>query len=76
MLQKRGFFKGPAGRRTEMVTNLGLIAGSLLLCLPPAIATFPQTGRIKVSKLEPRFQDIVDPRTGQRLDVVEFNKGL
>ena len=75
-LHQRGYFKGPYGRRYEMVTNLGLIGSALLLCLPPAIATFPQTGRMKVSSLEENLQNVKDPTTGKVLEYVEFNKGL
>lgn len=47
----------------------GLVGASLLLFLPPAIATFPQRGSIDPKKLEQRFRDLNYER-------VEFNKGL
>lgn len=44
--------------------------------LQPAIATFPQRGTISTSSLESQFKDVKDPKTGQVLQEVEFNKGL
>lgn len=55
--------------------DLSLIGASLLVFLPPAIATFPQTATIDVRKLEDRFQNLKDAK-GQPLTTVEFNKGL
>lgn len=48
---------------------VGLIGASLLLFLPPAIATFPQRGSIDPKKLEQRFREL-------SYDHVEYNKGL
>ena len=47
----------------------GLIGSSLLIFLPPAIATFPQRGSIDPKKLEAKFKGLPHER-------VEFNKGL
>ncbi|KAL8292137.1 hypothetical protein RQP46_001603 [Phenoliferia psychrophenolica] len=69
MLERRGAFKGPNGARWNTITNLGLIGSSLLIFLPPAIATFPQRGSIDPKKLEPKFKDLP-------YEKVEFNKGL
>ncbi|KAM0748588.1 tricarboxylate carrier [Meredithblackwellia eburnea MCA 4105] len=69
MLERRGAFKGPNGKRLNAITNLGLIGTSLLVFLPPAIATFPQRGSISPKKLETEFQSLP-------YDRVEFNKGL
>lgn len=75
-LQKRGSFSGSRGKRLEMMANLGLIGGSLLFFLPPAIAAFPQRGKIPTSRLEEEFSELVDEKTGERYHYLEFNKGL
>ncbi|MBW0527141.1 hypothetical protein O181_066856 [Austropuccinia psidii MF-1] len=75
-LQRRGIFAGPRGKSLEIITNLGLIGGSLFAFLPLAIATFPQRGSILPSKLEPNFGDLIDPHTGKPFRLLEFNKGL
>lgn len=41
-----------------------------------AVAFFPQRGTLQVSSLEPKWHDVKDPRTGEPLEHVEFNKGL
>lgn len=69
LLERRGAFKGPNGKRWSTVTNLGLIGASLLVFLPPAIAVYPQRGSIDPKKLEERFRQL-------ELQRVEFNKGL
>ncbi|KAA1065750.1 hypothetical protein PGT21_009165 [Puccinia graminis f. sp. tritici] len=75
-LQKRGTFSGPRGKSLEMIANLGLIGGSLFFFLPPAIAAFPQRAKIQAHKLEDRFSNIIDERTGKPYQYFEFNKGL
>ncbi|EGF97756.1 uncharacterized protein MELLADRAFT_46189 [Melampsora larici-populina 98AG31] len=75
-LQKRGTFGGPRGKALELITNLGLVGGSLFLFLPPAIAAFPQRATISVSRLEQEFKGLVNPHTGSPYTTVEFNKGL
>lgn len=47
----------------------GLIGTSLLVFLPPAIATFPQRAAVDPRKLEERFRAL-------EYEKVEFNKGL
>ncbi|KWU41149.1 Tricarboxylate/iron carrier, partial [Rhodotorula sp. JG-1b] len=69
LLEKRGAFKGPNGRRLSTVTNLGLIGVSLLVFLPPAIAAFPSRASIDPKKLEKQFHDLP-------YKTVEFSKGL
>ncbi|KAI5480704.1 mitochondrial carrier protein, tricarboxylate/iron carrier [Pseudohyphozyma bogoriensis] len=69
LLERQGAFKGPHGKRISTIANLGLIGTSLLVFLPPAIATFPQRGTIDKSKLEKRFREL-------EYEKVEFNKGL
>ncbi|PLW08477.1 hypothetical protein PCANC_14812 [Puccinia coronata f. sp. avenae] len=75
-LQKRGTFAGPRGKSLEMIANLGLIGGSLLFFLPPAIAAFPQRGKIQTDQLENEFSNLIDPSTGKPFPHFEFNKGL
>lgn len=69
ILERRGAFKGSNGKKLSTITNLGLIGASLLVFLPPAIATFPQRGTIDKRKLEERFREL-------EYQKVEFNKGL
>ncbi|KAG0150294.1 hypothetical protein CROQUDRAFT_652473 [Cronartium quercuum f. sp. fusiforme G11] len=75
-LQKRGTFSGPRGKALEMITNLGLVGGSLFVFLPPAIATFPQRASLPTSSLEQQFQGLIDPSTGLPYTRVQFSKGL
>lgn len=76
-LQKRGFFpSGSNGKYLQTLTNLVMIGTSLLVFLPPAIATFPQRATVAVDRLEAKFQGVEDPKTAEKLDRVEFNKGL
>ncbi|EPQ29819.1 uncharacterized protein PFL1_02492 [Pseudozyma flocculosa PF-1] len=65
----------PSGGLWARATDLTLIGTSLLVFLPPAIATFPQVATISPSKLEPRFHNIKDD-DGKPVDTLEFNKGL
>ncbi|PWN48372.1 Tricarboxylate/iron carrier [Violaceomyces palustris] len=65
----------PSGGVLARLTNLGLIGTSLLVFLPPAIATFPQVATIQPEKLESNFHGLVDER-GEKVKIVEFNKGL
>ncbi|GAA5848814.1 hypothetical protein JCM8547_006352 [Rhodosporidiobolus lusitaniae] len=69
LLERRGAFSGPNGKRLSTVTNLGLIGLSLLVFLPPAIAYFPSRASIDPKKLEKRFHEVP-------YEQVEFNKGL
>lgn len=63
-----------AGPLTRLA-DLTLIGTSLFLCLPPAIAYFPQTSTIDASKLEPQFHEIKDEQ-GKLVERLQFNKGL
>ncbi|PWN35299.1 Tricarboxylate/iron carrier [Meira miltonrushii] len=63
-----------AGPLTRLA-DLTLIGTSLFLCLPPAIAYFPQTSSIDASKLEPQFHQIKDEQ-GKHVQQLQFNKGL
>ncbi|CAH7689740.1 Tricarboxylate/iron carrier [Phakopsora pachyrhizi] len=83
VMRKRGCFSGSNGRVLELVSNLGLIGGSLLVCLPPAIALFPQRGRILKKDVEPDVLEMirgskgwVDGRGVESVEYFEFNKGL
>ncbi|KAJ8293651.1 putative mitochondrial transport protein fsf1 [Rhodotorula toruloides] len=69
LLEKRGVFNRPNGRRLNTVTHIGLIGLSLLVFLPPAIAAFPSRASISPKKLEERFHEVP-------FEEVEFNKGL
>ncbi|SCV73460.1 BQ2448_7386 [Microbotryum intermedium] len=69
LLERRGAFDRPNGKRLSTALNLGLIGLSLLVFLPPAIAVFPQRGAISPKKLEDNYHDLP-------YDHVEFNKGL
>ena len=65
----------PSSGLWARAADLTLIGTSLLVFLPPAIATFPQVATVSPSKLESRFHDIKDEH-GNRVDKLEFNKGL
>ena len=65
----------PASGALTRAIDLTLIGTSLLVFLPPAIATFPQVAKISPSQLEPRFHHLTDAQ-GQPITEVEFNKGL
>ncbi|KDE09853.1 hypothetical protein MVLG_00251 [Microbotryum lychnidis-dioicae p1A1 Lamole] len=69
LLERRGAFDRPNGKRLSTALNLGLIGLSLLVFLPPAIAVFPQRGAASPKKLEEKYHDLP-------YDHVEFNKGL
>ncbi|BGP58360.1 Sideroflexin FSF1 [Rhodotorula sphaerocarpa] len=69
LLEKRGVFNRPGGRRLNTVTHIGLIGLSLLVFLPPAIAAFPSRAEIDPKKLEKRFEEVPYGH-------VEFSKGL
>ncbi|CDR87392.1 uncharacterized protein SPSC_00518 [Sporisorium scitamineum] len=65
----------PASGPLTRAIDLTLIGTSLLVFLPPAIATFPQVAKINPTQLEPRFHHLTDQH-GQPVTQVEFNKGL
>jgi len=44
--------------------------------LPAAIGLFPQIGEVNVKKLEPQFHNLVDKKTGKKIETVYYNKGL
>ena len=68
VLQTRGAFSGPRGKLVSNIANISFIGLCLGLCLPPAIAYFPQTAQVEPKKLEDKFHDEAGP--------VYFNKGL
>lgn len=65
----------PASGALTRAVDLTLIGTSLLVFLPPAIATFPQVASVSPKALEPKFHHLQD-QNGQPIDKVEFNKGL
>ncbi|SPO27583.1 related to Probable mitochondrial transport protein fsf1 [Ustilago trichophora] len=65
----------PASGALTRAVDLTLIGTSLLVFLPPAIATFPQVARINPNKLEPKFHHLTDQQVNP-ITEVEFNKGL
>ncbi|KAN0060021.1 Sideroflexin FSF1 [Thecaphora frezii] len=56
-------------------TDLTLIGTSLLVFLPPAIATFPQVATVSPARLEPRFHHLQNDDSSP-VQTLEFNKGL
>lgn len=58
-----------------VVWQTGLVAGSICLGLPLAIAIFPQEISIPTSALEPEFQGL-KTKDGKPIDHVICNKGL
>jgi hypothetical protein len=65
----------PASGALTRAVDLTLIGTSLLVFLPPAIATFPQVAKTSPQTLEPKFHHLTDPE-GNPITQVEFNKGL
>lgn len=65
----------PQAGLTARLVDLTMIAGSMLVFLPPAIAYFPQTASVDASKLEPQFHGLQDDQ-GKPVRELEFNKGL
>ncbi|KAE8185067.1 hypothetical protein CF336_g7559 [Tilletia laevis] len=65
----------PASGMWAKVADLGLIGTSLLVFLPPALASSPQTSTVRPAALESRFHDVKD-KEGRAVEVLEFNKGL
>eukprot|EP00043_Microstomoeca_roanoka_P008435 m.81220 g.81220 ORF g.81220 m.81220 type:complete len:76 (-) comp14239_c0_seq2:1219-1446(-) len=68
--------KAIRGNKTlRMATELLVIAVSVAVGVPPALAAFPQRDSLPVSKLEPKFANLFD-KEGRPIDRVFFNKGL
>ncbi|GAC73002.1 sideroflexin [Moesziomyces antarcticus T-34] len=65
----------PASGALTRAVDLTLIGTSLLVFLPPAIATFPQVAKTSPQTLEPKFHHLTDPQANP-ITQVEFNKGL
>ncbi|KAL9940507.1 hypothetical protein V8E36_001212 [Tilletia maclaganii] len=65
----------PASGMWAKVADLGLIGTSLLVFLPPALASSPQTATVRPAALESRFHDVKD-KEGKPVEFLEFNKGL
>jgi len=55
--------------------NVLLIFIALQTALPAAIALFPQTVAVNVSKLEPQFQNLKD-KNGNKIETLYYNRGL
>lgn len=72
-LQKRRIL--PKSGLATQAADLALIGTSLFVCLPPAIAYFPQTAVIDAKSLEKQFSDIRDEK-GAPVTQFEYNKGL
>lgn len=72
-LQRAKFI--PTSGSLTRVVDLAMIGTSLLVFLPPAIATFPQVATVNPKSLESKFHHLTDP-AGNPIDRVEFNKGL
>lgn len=65
----------PTSGALTRVVDLAMIGTSLLVFLPPAIATFPQVAKINPNQLETKFHHLTDQQ-GNPITEVEFNKGL
>ncbi|GMM35581.1 Fsf1 protein [Saccharomycopsis crataegensis] len=71
---QRGFLKGK-GLGITTAVNLGLITVTSFAVLPFALAVFPQTERLHVSKLEDKFRELRN-KSGKPVEFVEFNRGI
>lgn len=56
--------------------ELTLCIASLTFALPMSVALFNQRSAIEREKLEPEFQDIKDPKSGETVNQFYYNKGL
>lgn len=65
----------PTSGPLTRAVDLAMIGTSLLIFLPPAIATFPQVATVDPKSLESRFHNLRD-QNGNPIEKVEFNKGL
>ncbi|SOV02426.1 related to Probable mitochondrial transport protein FSF1 [Ustilago sp. UG-2017a] len=65
----------PVSGPLTRAVDLAMIGTSLLVFLPPAIATFPQVAKIDPKQLETKFHNLTYPE-GRPITQVEFNKGL
>lgn len=71
---QRTVLKGKS-RLVETLANLGLITITSFVVLPFALAIFPQTRTLDVSKLEGNFQDMKNSK-GEDVKSVWFNRGM
>lgn len=71
---QRNFLKNKSFA-VQTLTNLGLIAGTMFVALPFALALFPQRQAVHVKSLEPELQKKVD-KNGKPVDLVYFNRGI
>lgn len=67
---------GLGSPRLKVPLELVAITAALVVALPGCIAAFPQKLELAVSSLEPRFQALNDPATGQPVTTLFSNKGL
>lgn len=65
----------PTSGPLTRAVDLAMIGTSLLIFLPPAIATFPQVATANPKSLESKFHNLRD-QNGNPIEKVEFNKGL
>eukprot|EP00929_Paragymnodinium_shiwhaense_P008550 TRINITY_DN112512_c0_g1_i1.p1 TRINITY_DN112512_c0_g1~~TRINITY_DN112512_c0_g1_i1.p1 ORF type:complete len:435 (-),score=76.20 TRINITY_DN112512_c0_g1_i1:265-1569(-) len=56
--------------------EVSLITGFMYLGVPMAVAICPQTMVMDVKTLEPEFQNLKDPKTGNTITTLYANKGL
>lgn len=73
-LQQSRLLKGKS-KAVELLVNVGLIFSTSLVALPFALAVFPQRQALHVSKLEPKFQNLLD-KEGKKIELLEFNRGI
>jgi sideroflexin-5 len=66
----------PIQKKPYMVAaDLAIVAAVLTVCLPMAIAFFPQDMALPTQKLEQHFHNLEDPQ-GVKYEELYFNKGL
>lgn len=63
-------------KQASIALELTVITMCLAGALPATIALYPQKLVLDVDSLEPRFQDLKDPTTGEKIKQVYANKGL
>ena len=66
----------PANKYANMVLQISLICGQLLIAVPAAIGAFPQMATVKAADLEPEFQGLRSKVKGDLITEFTYNKGM
>ena len=70
----QNYVKQRPAMRVPLTTFLILTAFGI--GLPATVAIFPQIGSITPEEVEPKYQHLKDPKTGEQYTIYYYNKGL